>query len=466
MTEFKFKPMLSPTHRLHFIGIGGSGMAPLAEVAFHSGYQVSGSDSSASDVTQYLQNLGIPISIGNSSKNISPSENPTVIYSSAVKEENPEFQEAFSHSLPLMHRSDLLNFFISEKPKAVTVAGTNGKSTTSSMLSYILHHLGRKPLAVVGAKLRDLNTLSLWGDGEYAVAEADESDGTFLKYHPFVGVLTSIDFDHMDYYRDQSHIFQTFEKYISNIVPEGSAVLNIDDPDCLKIFQTIKGNKIAYGFTERADIQASNYIYKSGESYFSVDIHGKSYNARLKTIGKHNVENALASIASACALGLGQKDVIDTLENFSGVKRRLELIFKSPDLAIYDDYAHNPTKIKSVLGAVRFSSPESRLIVIFQPHRHTRLKTLYNNFIGSFLDADFVMVLPTYSSGELDENPIPSERLVADIQNISHVPCSFAPSFESAKEQAVHLLKKDSIIITLGAGDIWHLAFALKERLS
>jgi UDP-N-acetylmuramate--alanine ligase len=214
-----------------------------------------------------------------------------------------------------------------------------------------------------------------------------------------------------------------------------------------------------------ADIHGYNYICKNRETYFSVEISGKTYPAHLKSIGKHNVENALSCIATAHALGFKIRDTLDALEGFSGVKRRLELVYKSPSLSIYDDYAHNPSKIKSVLNALRTSCPESNIIVIFQPHRYSRIKTLYNNFVGSFSNASFVIVLPTYSSGEQDDNPILTATLSSDIEQVSKVPCFHAASFDSAQEKAAQTIKNDSIIITLGAGDVWHLAFKLKERL-
>lgn len=467
MTELQNSSIASALtrRRLHFIGIGGSGMAPLAEIAFRLGFQVSGSDSSPSRSVQILQELGIPVVIGHSSENLKTEEKPTVIYSSAIKASNSEFQKAQSQHFPLMHRSDLLHHFLSLKPNSITVAGTNGKSTTSAMIAYCLHQLAKAPLSIIGAQLKDFESLSLCGEGDYSLAEADESDGTFLKYRPSVGVLTSIDLDHMDYYRDHEHIFETFKHYIKNIHNNGYAILNTDDPHCALIAKDLKKNKITYGFNPLADIQGDDCISKDGETYFSVKFFGKNYKSRIKTIGKHNVENALAAIATGQALGFQIGETVDALGNFSGVKRRLELIYKSSELAIYDDYAHNPTKIKSVVNAVRTSYLRSNLIVIFQPHRYSRIKTLYNNFVGSFSNASCVIVLPTYASGEEDESPIAPERLVADIENNSGIPCYYASTFEKAEEKVTQILKQESIILTLGAGDVWHLAFKLKERL-
>ena len=454
------------TYRIHFIGIGGSGMAPLAELAARQGFKVSGSDTEDSSTIQLLQTLGIKISIGHSAEAIQ-GDRVLAVYSSAIKSDNPELVAVKQQQRVLLHRSDFVQYFISQKEHAITVAGTNGKSTTSSILSYILERLGKEPMAIVGARMKDCPSLVFPGSeaSTYAVVEADESDGTLLKFKPHVGVLTSIDLDHMDYYRDHQHIFETFKTYISNIKSGGTAVLGIDDLDCLRLSESIHQKKLTYGFSNTAMFQGSDYVCKNGVIYFSANLSGKSWKCRLKGIGKHNASNALASLASLSALDLNMQDAADCLADFSGVKRRLELIFENSNLKIYDDYAHNPTKIQSTIRAVRESWPSSQIIVIFQPHRYSRLKTLYNNFVGSFTNVDLVIALPTYSSGEHDDNPIRSEELVADIVKFSNVPCFFAPNFDSAKDKVAHELKKNSIVLTLGAGDVWQLAFQLKERL-
>lgn len=465
------KPRLSPTPRLHFLGIGGSGMAPLAELAFLNGYKVSGSDSTNSEKAQYLKRLGINITIGNSSQNIEHTEsNTTVVYSSAIKENNSELMEAILRKLPLLHRSDLLHFFISQKSNSITVAGTHGKSTTSSMIAFLLHQLGQDPSSIIGAKLKSFSSLALNGKSEYIVAEADESDGTLIKYEPYVAVLTSVDFDHMDFYRDHDHILETYEKYLSNIHKDGWGILNFEDPYCYELSHSLKIKKLSYGFSVSphlyVDIQGSNYSCKNAKSSFSVNFNKIDYKAGLNLIGKHNSENALATYACGVALGFKIKDCIESLESFPGVKRRLECIYKSKNVILFDDYAHNPTKIQSVLNALRTSSPSSKVIAIFQPHRHSRIKSLYNKFVGTFSDANLVYVLPIYSSGEHDDHPIPSETIALDIERTSHVPAVFVENFEKAKESIVESITSDSIIITLGAGDVWQLAQTLKERLS
>ncbi len=457
--------LLSHHSKIHFIGIGGSGMAPLAEVAYKLGFSISGSDQSRSDTVNYLQNLGINLTIGHSKKNIKGSENPIIVISSAIKNTNSELQEANRLGLTILHRSDLLNYFISTREKAVCVAGTNGKSTTSSMIAYLLSQLGKDPLAIIGAGLRNFNSLALCGKGEFAIVEADESDGSFLKYQPYVGVLTSVDYDHMDYFRDHSHIYTTFENYLSNIQKDGCAILNASDPHCVQLSNSFKGKKLSYAYNIPSEVRGSQYICKNRESYFLVEVGSKTYKVHTKTIGQHNVENALAAIASSLALGLDMKNVVEAFDGFSGVKRRLELIFNSPQLTIYDDYAHNPTKIQSVLQALRSSCPESNIVVIFQPHRYSRIKTLYNNFVGSFSNANSVVVLPIYSSGEEDSNPVALETLVSDIEKVSKIECSFASNFDSAQEKVISVIKENTIIITLGAGDVWRLAFKLRERL-
>ncbi len=459
---------LSPNHRLHFIGIGGSGMAPLAEIASNYGFLVTGSDTAQSTVKK-LENLGISVYIGQSldllKSFVEQGLTPAIVYSSAIKSDNYEFLEAQKLGLRLLHRSDLLNFFLSQKKHAITIAGTNGKSTISAMSSYLLYHLGKDPLAVVGAKMKDFSSLALSGKGEYSIAEADESDGSFLKYRPHVGLLTSIDLDHMDFFKDSDHIFQTFHQYLQNIQEEGTAIIGWDNYDCRRMSLLYLKRQITYGFYDDASMQGYNYKSKKGTISFSFEVFKKSFTCKLKLIGRHNAQNALASLAVVAALGLNLKDACEIISDFSGIDRRLDLIYSSSNLKIYDDYAHNPTKIQTVISAVRETWPEHQIIAIFQPHRHSRIKTLYNNFVGSFSNADVVIILPTYSSGEHDENPVPPEKIVESIATISGTRAIFTPTFDEAQNTIIEIVKKKSIVLTLGAGDVWKLAFQLKERL-
>ncbi len=463
-------PTLLQSHRLHFIGIGGSGMAPLAEIAALSGYTVSGSDAKESTVLNLLRKHNIAIYVGhnpNALEALRISKVDAVIYSSAIAQNHPEWLAAKSLGIPFLHRSDLLHFFLEQKAQAVTIAGTNGKSTTTSMVAFLLHKMGKSPLAIVGAQMKDCSSLvyPVNNENTYAVAEADESDGTFLKFRPYVGVLTSAELDHLDFYRNHEHILQTFQKYLHNIQDHGTAVLGIDNTNCAFIAKNYTRKKLSYGFSQDADLQAYDYQCTNGHIYFSMNFRGQKVKCHFRSVGQHNASNALASLASIAALDLNLQDASEALSQFSGVKRRLDLIFEDSNLKIYDDYAHNPTKIQAVLRAVRESWLSAQIIVIFQPHRYSRLKTLYNNFVGSFSDASLVIALPTYGSGEQDETPIPHEQLVHDICNASKVSCVFADNFDNAENTVVKNMKKNAIILTLGAGDIWQLAFQLKERL-
>lgn len=459
---------LNPNRRLHFIGIGGSGMAPLAEIATSNGFLVSGSDTAQSTVKK-LENLAIPIHVGQSPdllRNVvARGEAPTIVYSSAIKSDNPELTEAKSLGLPLLHRSDLLNFFLSQKKYPVTIAGTNGKSTISAMTSYLLYHLAKDPLAIVGAKMKDFPSLALSGRGDYSVAEADESDGTFLKYRPYVGLLTSIDRDHMDFFKDSDHIFQTYHQYLQNIHEEGTAILGWDNFDCRRMSTIYTKRQITYGFYDGATAQGYNYKSKKGTISFSFEWLKKSYSCKIKLIGQHNAQNALAALSIMAALKLNLKDACELLSTFSGIDRRLDLIYSSSNLRVYDDYAHNPTKIRTVIRAVRETWPEHQIIAIFQPHRHSRIKTMYNDFVGSFSNADVVIILPTYSSGEHDENPVSPDKIVEGITTISGTRSIYTPTFDEALNSIIENVTNKSIVLTLGAGDVWKLAFQLKERL-
>lgn len=447
---------------LHFIGIGGSGMSALAELAHHRGFKVAGSDLRPSIVTDRLTKLGITITFGHSASALN---NATIIVcSSAIAHDNPELAEALRRKLLVLHRSELLALLMQEK-SGITVAGTHGKSTTSAMIVHMLTTLGLDPEAVLGGAMRQYGSAARYGQGKILVAEADESDGSFLRYKPFVGIATNIDLDHMEFYKSPAALQDAFLQYLNGINSEGFAVIGWDSPLLREAAQTLKVPRLAYGFVLGSDVRAINYRCAQGESSFTAIVERDQFTCRLPTIGKHNVQNALACLALARGLSLDINDAIHALSTFPGVERRMNLVYKSETIAIFDDYAHNPGKISACLQALRESFRNWQLHVIYQPHRYSRLETMYDEMIGAVKIADIVHMLPVYAAGEVSERDFSPQRLADDLSRvygIKSIPCQ---NFDSAIKSVLNNLKPPSVILTVGAGDVWKVARNLKEQL-
>ncbi len=436
---------------MHFIGIGGIGMSGIAEILINLGYEVSGSDLDRSDQTKRLESLGAKVYIGHASTNIR--DYCVVITSTAIDPSNPEIVEAKKRKIPIIHRSEMLAELVRLK-HGIGVAGTHGKTTTSSILSYVLYHGGINPTAVIGGKVFNFGSNARVGEGEYLVFEADESDGTFLNLMPTIGIVTNIDADHLDHYRYFENIKEAFLKYMNRIPFYGYSVICIDDATVRELIPLIERPYYTYGFSEDADFRATNVEVADGVTSFNCSFRGRDtgrYSIRL--LGNHNVSNAVSVIAIANELGLDYGTIKEGLYEFSGVGRRLEVVGEVKGVRVYDDYGHHPTEIRATLNALKELG--RRLIVVFQPHRYTRTELLWDEFGQCFPNADQLFITGIYPAGEKPIEGVSSELIGESVKKHENRDVEIIQSLEDIPEKVGSRLREGDIVVTLGAGDIY-----------
>lgn len=452
---------------IHFIGIGGSGMCGIAEVLYNDGYKISGSDASDNRATQYLKSLGIPVFIGHCSENIADAD--VVVRSSAIDDDNLEVIAAKKRLIPVIPRAMMLAELMRFR-QGIAIAGTHGKTTTTSIVSSLLAEGGLDPSFVIGGKLNSCGSNAQLGQSEYFVAEADESDASFLFLKPTYAVVTNIDADHMGTYgNDFDTLRKTFIEFLHHLPFYGLAALCIDDEEVRSILPEVQRPTVTYGFSDDAQYRATNYQQQGLLSKFQV-IRPAPYQAlsiQFNWPGKHNALNALASIAIATELGVDDEAIIDGLKKFQGVGRRFQMlgerVFEHGQAMVIDDYGHHPKEITSTIDAFRAVWPSKRLVHVFQPHRYSRTQALFSQFIESLSRADELLLLDIYPAGE---HPIPgvsSEALANEIRqkfpNVTLVS-------ESNLEQSLNLLVNDGdVILMQGAGSIGQLALSLMHAL-
>ena len=391
--------------RFHFVGIGGIGMSGIAEILLQSGYLVQGSDINQTKITKRLNRLGAKIFIGHNSGNINQAN--IIVYSSAITEKNPELIEAKKLSIPIVHRSEMLGELMRLK-QSIAVAGTHGKTTTTSLISKLLEQNNMDPTIINGGIISSLASNAKLGEGKWMVVEADESDGSFSRLIPTIAIVTNIDLEHMDFHKTESDLEKAFTNFISSIPFYGFATVCIDHPRIQKILAKVTNKKIiTYGYSPNADIRAINTRFVDGKMIFDVSYKDKvekntSFikNIIFSMLGYHNVLNALAAISVALELGISISIIKKSLNSFSGVQRRFQFITKIDNAKIYDDYGHHPEEIKAALSAAKLIKNNSKILAIFQPHRYTRLKNHFEEFCSSFNDADKVILLNIYAAGE------------------------------------------------------------------
>ena len=389
---------------IHCIGIGGSGMSGIAEVLLSLGYKVSGSDISSSKVTEKLSLLGILINENHSEKNIIGAD--VVVFSSAIDERNPELLAARLKKIPVIPRAEMLAEIMRFR-YGIAVAGTHGKTTTTSFISTILADAGQDPTFIIGGVVKGAKTNAKLGTGKFLVAEADESDGSFLFLHPLLAVLTNVDRDHLvNYEGDFDVLRKNFRSFMKRLPFYGVAYVCADDPEALDLIRDIKANVVTYGINEGADYRALHVKHENGKEIFDLSISGRSNNIPfvLNMSGKHNVQNALAAIAVAVDLGIEINTIKRSLEIFAGIDRRFQVYEKvkisSSLVTVVDDYSHHPTEIKAVIKTVRRRWPNNRLVILFQPHRFSRTKELFEDFVNVLSESDMVVLFEVYSAGE------------------------------------------------------------------
>src|SRR6056297_2971858 len=455
--------MYRKQYHIYFIGIGGIGMSGIAELLLNLGYRVSGSDIAASDVTERLAALGGKIHLGHQPEHIEDAD--VVVTSSAIPMDNPEVQAALGAAVPVIPRAEMLAELMRLK-YSIAVAGAHGKTTTTSMIASVLEKGGLDPTVVIGGKLKQINTNAVLGEGDFLVAEADESDGSFLKFSPAMAVVTNIDLEHMDFYADLEAIKSVFLDFIDRVPFYGLAVLCLDNEHIQDIIPYIKKRHITYGLSAQADIQAVDITHEATRSRFSVICRDAPVGEVVLNLpGLHNIYNALASIAVGMELEIPFDCICAALETLEGVQRRLETKGEVGGITVIDDYGHHPTEIKTTLEAIRNSWPGRRLIVVFQPHRYTRTQALFDDFTRSFYQADMLILLPVYPAGEKLIEGVDHNHLAEGVRHHGHkdVAC-FDDQHDAVSYLKVHA-KAGDIILTLGAGNVWQAGQALLDQL-
>jgi UDP-N-acetylmuramate--alanine ligase len=445
----------------HLIGIGGIGMSGIAQLLLRQGFKVSGSDLKENKITDGLKELGADIFIGHNPLNIKDAD--LIVYSSAIGEDNPEIKEAKKQGIPLIKRAEALARLMKDET-VITVTGSHGKTTTASLISYLLLEAGLSPTVAVGGVLRNIDTNACLGDGHFFVAEADESDGSFLYYRPKYSIITNIDYEHLDYYKDFRNEIAAFREFINNTKENGCVFASSDDINLKGILKNYKNKYVLFGLKAGADVYPKNIRIKGLSSEFDCFYKNKFINRFYLALGgRHNISNALSVIALGLELGIDLKFIKDTLKHYKGAKRRLEIKFDKDDYLLIDDYAHHPTEIKATLSALK-SLKFSRLIAVFQPHRYTRTKLLSEEFGKSFDLADYIIVTDIYPAGERPLKGV-SARLIYD-KIKARLP-DRQIYFLAKEEIAGHILKiikPHDLLITLGAGDIVKICDELVEE--
>ena len=446
---------------IHFIGIGGIGMSGIAEVLINLGFKVSGSDLSDNANTMRLKKLNIIITIGHKKENLE--EASIVVISSAIKADNYELIEARKRRMPIVKRAEMLAELMRFK-KTIAVAGTHGKTTTTSLMATVLEKAQYDPTVINGGIINSYNSNAKLGFSDWMVVEADESDGSFLKLPSTNVIVTNIDAEHLDYYKSYKDLKIAFKKFINNIPFYGLAVICIDNSTIQSIISEIEDKKIVtYGLSPQADFRAKNIIFKDGKTFFSLEISPKKdspakiINNMVSNIpGIHNVQNVLAVCAMASELGVPLNIIKLALDEFEGVNRRFSLIKNFKGVKIFDDYGHHPVEIKATLAAAREIS-SNKVIAVVQPHRYSRLKILFEEFTSAFNDADTVFITDIYAAGESKPEDMSNEILINSLISAGHKdPRSY--DSKELKKIVENNLQEGDILVFLGAGDITNKA--------
>ncbi len=454
--------MFEKIKHIHFVGIGGIGMSGIAEVLLNLGYRVSGSDMKESDTTERLRKLGGEITIGHSAANIASPH--VVVISSAVTRENVEVVAAREKQIPVIPRAEMLAELMRLK-YGVAIAGAHGKTTTTSMVATVLAAGGIDPTVVIGGKLNSLGTNAKLGQGEFLVAEADESDGSFLKLSPTIAVVTTIDEEHLDYYKDIHEIKEAFLAFVNKVPFYGVSVLCLDQPHIQALIPQIQKRYQTYGMSSQADYQARDVALHGLGSTFKVMHLGSDLGTfELSIPGVHNINNSLAAIAVARELDVDLEVIRKAIREFSGVQRRFQVKGEVDGVTVVDDYGHHPTEIKATLAAAA-SGLDRRVVVVFQPHRYSRTQHLFEDFFTSFNQADKVILLDIYAAGEKPIPGVSGKALYEGIKKHGHKDVLFMPDRGAVVDHLAGTVKKGDLLLTLGAGDVWKIGEQVLEKL-
>ncbi len=453
---------------IHFVGIGGIGMSGIAEVLLNLGYDVTGSDLKESDTTKRLISMGVKVYIGHRGENIDSAH--VVVVSSAVSPENPEVRAAQALNVPVIPRAEMLAE-LGRLKYGILVAGAHGKTTTTSLISTVLGSGGLDPTLVIGGKLKATGSNAKLGKGEFLVAEADESDGSFLKLSPTIAVVTNIDREHMEFFKEMEQLKEAFLSFINKIPFYGVALICSENRYIMELLPDIHRRFLTYGFSEGADIRAVNIEKGFMSTSFDVIRKGTGMGRfKIPLPGTHNVLNALACVGVASELKMGSTIIKESLASFSGIQRRFELKGEAGGIKVYDDYGHHPTEIRATLAAakenMRYLGSGSRLFVVFQPHRFTRTADLMDEFVTALEGPDSVVLLDIYPAGEKPIEGITSEVLLRRIKAEGRGNVTYYRDKEEAVQHLAKEMKRGDVLLTLGAGDVWRLGEKMLGRLN
>ena len=443
--------MLGRTKKIHFVGIGGIGMSGIAEFLHNKGFEITGSDMQLTELTKHLENEGIKITEGHKTNLLENVD--VVVKSSAVKDDNPEIAFALASKIPVIRRAEMLAELM-RMSFGVGIAGTHGKTTSTSMVGMVLGAANMDPTVIVGGRVMNYGKNNLLGSGEYIVVEADEYDRSFLTLTPIIAAITNIEADHLDCYANLADIKEAFITFANKVPFFGSVVCCLDDIGVQSILPDIKKNILTYGLTRQADVRAINIKFSNFKSTF--EILYKEYNLGqivLNSIGKHNIQNALLAASVGIEMNIPFKQIKKGLEEFKGVYRRFELIGEKDDIKVFDDYAHHPTEIMATLQGIR-DNTEQRVVAVFQPHLYSRTKDFAQEFGRSFYNADVLIVTPIYPAREKPIDGV-TGMLIADaaIQSGHHF-VEYIEQNELILKRLMEIIKQNDIVITIGAGDI------------
>jgi len=447
--------LLGKTKKIHFVGIGGSGMSGIAEVLINQEYEVSGSDKSETSVTTHLKSLGAKIFFNHAPENVDGAQ--VVVMSSAIDPSNPEITRAKETMVPVIPRAEMLAELMRMK-YGIAIAGTHGKTTTTSLVSTVLAGGELDPTVIIGGRLKNTGSHAKLGQSKFLVAEADESDGSFMRLSPSIAVVTTLDKEHMDFYKTLENMKDTFLRFINKIPFYGSAILCLDDPNIQSLIPYVEKRFITYGLSSQADYTARNISIDGLKTYFNVFRFGKDLGRiRSGALGQHNVLNTLAAVAVGIELDLDFKTIADSLLQFEGVQRRFEIVSQSDELILVDDYGHHPVEIKASLKTAKEVWPSSRLIIIFQPHRFSRTKLLMKDFWSAFNDADYLFVMDIFSAGEAPLERVNANDIVEGVRECGHKNAKYIKNKNELNKKLDSLIESGDVLMTLGAGDVWKL---------
>ncbi len=453
---------------IHFVGIGGIGMSGIAEVMHNLGYTVQGSDIAEGYVVEGLRAKGIEVSIGHKAENLGDAS--VVVTSTAVKRGNPEVEAALENRIPLVRRAEMLAELMRLK-NTIAVAGTHGKTTTTSMIAAMLDHGGIDPTVINGGIINNYGSNARLGDSDWMVVEADESDGSFLRLDGTLAVVTNIDPEHLEHYGDFDAIKKAFVEFVENVPFYGAAIMCLDHPEVQAILPQIRDRRIiTYGFSAQSDVRGENVTPIAGGNRFDVIIAQRDGSSRkiegieLPMPGRHNVQNAISAIAVGLEMGLSDEQIQNGFSSFGGVKRRFTKVGEVDGVTIIDDYGHHPVEIKAVLSAAR-EGVKGRVIAVAQPHRYTRLRDHMDDFQQAFNDADIVYISPVFKAGEEPIEGVDSAALVAGLKRRGHRKADLVDDAADLAQKLADIIQPDDMVVCLGAGDITKWAAGLADAI-